>query len=63
MATTLFILWKLLLPLLFVIAVLDLLTMTQERRIRFLRSTGLSQKKIAERLGLSTYRVRKALAV
>lgn len=63
MATTLFVLWKLFLPLLFVIALLDLLTMAPERKIRFLRSTGLSQKAIAERLGLTTYRVRKALAV
>ena len=60
-ATTLLVIWKLLLPLLFVVAVIDLLTMTPDRRIRVLRRTGLSQKRIADRLNLSTYRVRKAL--
>ena len=61
LTTALLIIWKLLLPLLFVVEVIDLLTMTQDRRIRFLRSTGLSQRQIANRLNLSTYRVRKAL--
>ncbi len=61
LATALLIIWKLLLPLLFVVAVIDLLTMTPDRRIRFLHSTGLSQRQIADRLNLSRYRVRKAL--
>ena len=59
---TLLVIWKLLLPLLFVVAVIDLLTMTPDRRIRFLHSTGLSQRQIADRLNLTRYRVRQALA-
>jgi hypothetical protein len=49
-------------PLLFAVAVFDLLTMSQPRRIRFLHSIGRSQTAIAERLGISRYRVRLALA-
>ena len=45
-----------------VVAVVDLLTMSEERRIRLHRQQGLTQKAIAERLGITTYRVRKALA-
>jgi DNA-binding CsgD family transcriptional regulator len=41
--------------------VIDWLTASDDRRIRVLRRTGLSQKRIADRLNLSTYRVRKAL--
>ena len=53
--------WKLFLPLLFLIAVIDWLTASTDRRVRILRTTGMSQQRIAERLNLSTYRVRKAL--
>lgn len=60
--TTLLVIWKLLLPLLFVVAVIDWLTMTPDRRIRVLHSTGLSQRQIADRLNLTRYCVRKALA-
>jgi hypothetical protein len=61
LTTALLIIWKLLLPLLVVVAVIDWLTASDDRRIRVLRRTGLSQKRIADRLNLSTYRVRKAL--
>jgi hypothetical protein len=55
-------LW-LLLPLLAVVALIDLATMSTERRVRLLRTAGLSQSAIAARLGCSRYRVRVALAV
>jgi DNA-binding NarL/FixJ family response regulator len=63
---TLTLLWglafKLLLPLLVLIAVVDVLTQTQPQRIRRLSCAGWSQRRIAERLNLSRYRVRQALA-
>lgn len=55
------ILW-LLLPLLLVVAVVLWLTESREQRIRRWRAAGMSQRSIAERLGVSTYQVRKALA-
>jgi len=58
---TLTVFFWLLLPLLFVVAVIDLATMSQTRRVRVLRSAGLSQSAIAARLGCSRYRVRLAL--
>ena len=60
--TTALLLWKLVAVLMIVIAVFDLLTMSQERRIRLYRYQGLSQASIADRLGISRYAVRKALA-
>jgi hypothetical protein len=51
-----------LLPLLLLVAVIDLVTMSPERRIRLLKRSGLSQRAIADRLGISRYRVRLALA-
>ena len=60
--TTLLVIWKLLIPLLVVIAVIDWLTASNDRRILILRRTGLSQRQIAARLNITTYRVRKALA-
>jgi cytochrome c-type biogenesis protein CcmH/NrfF len=54
-------LW-LLLPLLAVVALVDLATMSTERRVRLLRTAGMSQTAIAARLGCSRYRVRVALA-
>ena len=59
--TTTTLLALLLLPLLWLVALIDLATMTPERRIRFLRSTGLSQRAIADRLSISRYRVSKVL--
>lgn len=59
---TALVIWKLILPLLFVVAVIDWLTASETRRVRILRRTGLSQRQIATRLNLSRYRVRQALA-
>jgi hypothetical protein len=59
---TALLIWKLLLPLLVLIAVIDWLTASNDRRIRVLARTGLSQRQIADRLTLTRYRVRKALA-
>jgi transcriptional regulator len=61
MTLTAFLFWGLL-PLLFIVAVLDVLTMSQTRRVRLLRRTGLTQSAIADRLQISRYRVRQALA-
>ena len=44
------------------VAVADLLTMSQDRRIRVLSRSGLSQRAIADRLSISRHRVRVALA-
>ncbi len=62
LTATLLVIWKLFLPLLLVIAVIDWLTASDDRRVRILRRTGLTQQQIADRLNLSRYRVRKALA-
>ena len=48
--------------LLAVVAVVDLLTMSQPRRVRMLSRSGLSQRAIASRLNVSRYRVRMALS-
>jgi len=50
------------LPLLLLVAVVDLLTMSQPRRVRMLRRSGMTQTAIANRLQISRYRVRCALA-
>lgn len=57
-----FVIWKLLLPLLVLVAVIDWLTASDDRRVRVLARTGLSQRQIADRLNLTRYRVRRALA-
>jgi hypothetical protein len=62
LTTTLLVIWKLLIPMLLLVAVIDWLTASDDRRVRVLRRTGLSQQQIATRLNLSRYRVRKALA-
>jgi IS30 family transposase len=62
LTTTVLVLWKLILPLLVLVAVLDWLTASQQRRIRILHRTGTSQRAIAARLNVSRYRVSKALA-
>ena len=59
---TLGLIWKLLLPALLLVAVVDVLTQTQPQRIRRLHRGGLSQRSIASRLGVSRYQVQKALA-
>ena len=48
--------------LLAIVAVVDLLTMSQDRRIRRLSRRGLSQRAIASRLNITRYRVRVALS-
>jgi len=48
--------------LLAVVAVVDLLTMSQPRRVRMLSRSGLSQRAIASRLNVSRYRVRQCPA-
>lgn len=60
--TTLFLVWKLFLPLLVLVAIIDWLTASTDRRARLLRRTGLSQQQIANRLNVTRYQVRKALA-
>jgi len=45
-----------------IIAAIDLLTMSQDRRVRMLSRSGLSQRAIASRLNVSRYRVRQCLA-
>lgn len=62
MATASAFLLFLLLPLLLLVAFIDLSTMSQERRIRLYRRQGFSQRAIAERLNCSRHRVRLALA-
>ena len=59
---TLSIIWWGLLPLLLLIALIDLATMSQSRRVRLLRRSGMTQAAIADRLRISRYRVRLALA-
>ena len=55
------ILW-LLLPLLALVAVILWLTESREQRIRRWHQRGMSQRAIADRLGVTRYRVRMALA-
>ena len=59
--TTLFIAfsWKLLLPLLVVVALLDWLTASDQRKVTLLRQRGLSQRAIASRLDISRHAVSK----
>jgi predicted transcriptional regulator len=59
---TLSILFWLIVPLLFVVAFIDLLTASPAKRARILRRAGLTQQAIANRLGVSRYRVRLYLA-
>jgi len=62
LTTTALVIWKLFLPLLVLIALIDWLTASDDRRIRVLSRTGFSQRQIASRLNLTRYRVRRALA-
>jgi hypothetical protein len=62
LTTTFLLIWKLLLPLLVLVALIDWLTASDQRRIRILLRAGHSQHQIAARLNLTRYRVRKALA-
>ena len=60
--STLLVIWKLLLPLLVIIALIDWLTASTDCRIRILRRAGYTQQRIADRLNITRYRVRRALA-
>lgn len=61
-AATFALILKFLCVFLIVIAVVDVLTMSTSRKVHLYRQQGFTQKAIAERLGISTYQVRKALA-
>ena len=54
--------FKFLLPLLVLVALVDLLSQTQAQRIQRLARAGNSQRAIAEQLGITRYKVRLALA-
>ena len=60
---TLALLFKVFLPLLVLVALVDLLTMSRPRRCRMLRRAGMTQQAIADRLGCSRSTVRRALAL
>ena len=51
-----------LLPLILIIAVLLWVSESKDQKIRRMVSTGLSQRKVAERLKISRYQVAKSLA-
>jgi hypothetical protein len=53
--------WKLFIPAILLIALVDVLTQSQPQRIRRLSRSGHSQRAIASRLGVSRYAVRLAL--
>ena len=59
---TLTALFWLIVPVLVLIAIVDLTTASPSRRARIWRQSGLSQRAIAEKLGVSRYRVRLYLA-
>jgi transcriptional regulator len=61
MTLTAFLFWGIL-PLLLIIALIDLATMSQTRRVRMLRRCGMTQSAIADRLQITRYRVRLALS-
>ena len=54
--------WKLLIPAVLLVALVDVLTQSEPQRIRRLARAGLSQRAIAERCQLTRYAVRKVLA-
>ena len=59
---TLATLFWLIVPILVLIALVDLATASPSRRARIWRQSGLSQRAIADRMGVSRYRVRCYLA-
>jgi len=58
---TLSLLFWLIVPLLVAIALIDIATASTSRRARILRRSGFSQQAIANRLGVSRYKVRQYL--
>lgn len=55
------VIWYVLLPLVILIALADLLTESPRDTARRLRRSGLSYARIADAMGISTYRARKLL--
>jgi DNA-binding CsgD family transcriptional regulator len=55
------ILWLVLVPLVVMIALVDVLSQSQSQRVRRLSRSGLSQRTISERCGISRYKVRQIL--
>jgi hypothetical protein len=55
------ILWHLFLPLIVLVALVDLLTETPRDTAQRLRQSGLSYARIADTMGISPYRARKLL--
>ena len=53
--------FKFFIPLLVLVALVDILSATQPQKIRRLSLAGNSQRAIAEQLGITRYRVRLAL--
>jgi cell division septal protein FtsQ len=54
--------FKFFIPLLVLVALVDILSATQAQKIRRLSLAGNSQRAIAEQLGITRYKVRLALA-
>ena len=55
--------WKLLIPAVLLVALVDVLTQSPQQRIRRLyRSGRYSQRSLADRLGITRHAVRSALA-
>ena len=55
--------WKLLIPALLLVALVDVLTQSPQQRIcRLYRSGNYSQRTLAARLGVTRYAIRSALA-
>jgi hypothetical protein len=55
-------LWFVFLPLILVVALIDCLTQSPAQQVKRLSRSGLSQRAIASRTGLSRYKVRQMLA-
>ena len=54
--------FKFLVPLLVLVALVDILSQTPQQKIQRLARAGNSQRAIAEQLGITRYKVRLALA-
>lgn len=54
--------WRLLLPLVILAAIVDVLTMGESRKARLYRRQGMSQRAIAAQMGISRYKVRQILS-
>ena len=61
LTATALVIWKLFLPLLVLVALIDWLTASTDRRVLILRRAGLTQQQIADRLHLTRCRVRRSL--